>query len=81
MEIIQWTFFPGATDSQTSKEQGKFEDLEHERQLIFFFLEVEHTQHAKQCEEEEIHGVTVYSVAPKSENLLMGTMNFLNEKF
>lgn len=59
MEIIQLTFFPGAMDGQTSEEQGKFEDLEPERQRIFFFLEVELTQHAKQCEEEEIHGVTI----------------------
>lgn len=62
MEIIQLTFFPGATDGQTSEEQGKFEDLEPERRrFFFFFFSVELTQHAKQCEKEEIHRVTVYS--------------------
>lgn len=47
-------------NGQTSWEQGKFEDLKPEGQRIFFLV-VELTQHAKQSEEEEIYGVTIYS--------------------
>lgn len=40
-------------NGQTSEEQGKFEDLEPERDRIIF-LGVELTQHAKQCEEYDV---------------------------